>query len=200
MKIKKIRIIDDASLKYDIEVHNNNNFFANNILVHNCTMYSDYIHARSLDSKNHPSRNWVKNLHSKIKYDIPEGWRICGENLYAKHSIYYSELESYFQVFSIWNEKNECLSWIDTIEWCSLIDLPMVPTLYIGRFDQKYIQEMFDDYVKNSTDEVEGYVVRLLDKFSYGDFKNSIAKWVRPNHVQTHGHWMRARLEPNNLK
>jgi hypothetical protein len=167
----------------------------------NTSMYRDYIHARSLDSKNHPSRNWAKVLHSNVCYDIPEGWRICGENLYAKHSIKYTELDSYFYVFSIWNDKNVCLSWEDTCQWCDLIGngLDMVPVLYEGVFDTKLIQDKFDEYVKNSVDEVEGYVVRLADSFSYGEFKKSIAKWVRPHHVQTHGHWMRAKLEPNGL-
>ena len=31
----------------------------------NTTLYPDYLHARSLDSRNHPSRNWIKNLHSQ---------------------------------------------------------------------------------------------------------------------------------------
>ena len=46
----------------------------------NTTMYNDYIHARSLDSASHPSREWVKNLHAQIQWQIPDGWRICGES------------------------------------------------------------------------------------------------------------------------
>ena len=37
-------------------------------------MYSDYLHARSLDSKHNFTRDWAKKLHSILKYDIPEGW------------------------------------------------------------------------------------------------------------------------------
>ncbi len=37
-------------------------------------MYSDYMHARSLDSKHNFTRDWAKKLHSILKYDIPEGW------------------------------------------------------------------------------------------------------------------------------
>ena len=47
-----------------------------------CTaMYSDYIHAGSLDSAHHPSRSWVKQLHAKVKSQIPENMIIYGENL-----------------------------------------------------------------------------------------------------------------------
>ena len=74
----------------------------------NSSLYRDYNHARSLDSSDHISQHWLKGL--SIRYDIPEDCRICGENLYAKHSIHYTNLESYFEVFSIWNEKNDCLS------------------------------------------------------------------------------------------
>ena len=58
----------------------------------NTSMYSDHFHARSLDSRHHPSRAWVKTLHGGIKHEIPSGWRICGENLYARHSIHYRGL------------------------------------------------------------------------------------------------------------
>lgn len=36
IKIKKIEEIQNTSLLYDIEVKDNNNFYANGILVHNC--------------------------------------------------------------------------------------------------------------------------------------------------------------------
>ena len=36
LKIKEIKKINNNSKRYNIEVENNNNYFANNILVHNC--------------------------------------------------------------------------------------------------------------------------------------------------------------------
>ena len=67
----------------------------------NTTMYPDHIHARSIDSRHHPSRTWVKSLHGSIAHLIPQGWRLCGENLYAQHSIAYEGLKSYFYLFSV---------------------------------------------------------------------------------------------------
>ena len=49
----------------------------------NSTFYQDHYHARSLDSKDHWSRSWAKQLHSRIRNDIPLGWRLCGENMYV---------------------------------------------------------------------------------------------------------------------
>jgi hypothetical protein len=165
----------------------------------NTSMYSDHIHARSVTSESHPARDWVKNLWSRIAHDIPTGWRICGENLWAKHSIGYEDLDSFFLGFSVWNDKNICLSWGETLEWFELFNIHHVPVIYNGPFDQKTIQSVFDNNYPVSDNE--GYVVRVSHDFPYSSFRRSVAKWVRPNHVQTTKHWFRGqRVEQNNLK
>lgn len=153
----------------------------------NTTLYPDYIHARSVDGRKHSSRSWVKQFWSKISADIPEGWRICGENLYAKHSIQYDALPTYFMGFSVWDEVNTCLGWDDTIEWLTLLGITPVPVLYDGIFDEKRIQKLWD---KKNWGKSEGYVVRVADPIGYGDFKHKIAKFVRRGHLQTTKHWM----------
>ena len=153
----------------------------------NSTLYRDHVHARSVESKNHISRDWLKNYWSSIKEDIPEGWRICGENLWARHSIPYYSLQSYFLGFSVWNEKNECLSWDDTLEWFSMLGIISVPIIYIGIYDEKLIRGL---YKEKDWKNKEGYVVRLADKFSYSSFKHNVGKFVRKNHIQTVKHWM----------
>lgn len=163
----------------------------------NTTMYRDHIHARSLDSRHHESRSWVKQLHSTIKHDIPEGWRICGENLYAKHSIHYQNLSSYFMVFSIWNEKNQCLSWRDTIEYCILLDLEVVPVLYQAKYNEERVKECFRTNFLG--DEFEGYVVRPAGQFNFRDFRRFVLKCVRANHVQTNQHWLNTKTIPNEI-
>ena len=66
---------DDRMMLYEDVIKN----FSNNDVVitekldgENTSMYSDHIHARSLDSQYHPSRSWVKGLHGSIKYLIPD--------------------------------------------------------------------------------------------------------------------------------
>jgi hypothetical protein len=163
----------------------------------NTSMYRDAIHARSLDSANHPSRSWVRGLHGQIRNDIPEGWRVCGENLYAKHSIGYEQLPSYFMVFSIWTDMNDCLSWDDTQEWASLLGLDTVPVLYRGLWDVLAVKECYDSFVHSASRE--GYVVRLAKSFPYSAFGTSLAKFVRTNHVQTSEHWMTQEIVPNKV-
>lgn len=163
----------------------------------NTSIYSDgYLHARSIDAEAHFTQSWVRNLASRIGYELPEGWRICGENLWAKHSIEYNDLESYFYLFSVWDHENNCLSWDQTIEWAKLLDLTNVEVFYDGIFDENKIKESFEKYRKNH----EGYVLRLADGFHYSEFKNSMAKFVRKNHVQTSNHWKYERIEKNKLK
>lgn len=164
----------------------------------NTSMYPDYIHARSLDSGFHESRTWVKNLHNKIAHEIPEDWRICGENLYAKHSIHYTNLSSYFQVFSVWNEENICLSWKETVEWTNLLGLETVPLLYQGKWNEQIMQNIYRPELNG--DECEGYAVRLADSFDYINFEKSIAKYVRKGHVQTDDFWMHKEIVVNGLK
>lgn len=161
----------------------------------NTSMYHNDIHARSLDGRHHPSRDWVKSWHATIAHDIPENWRLCGENLYAQHSVIYQNLDSYFYLFSIWNQSNTCLSWEETKQWAELLNCPTPKELYTGIWDETLIRKLNVD-----TEKSEGYVVRLKQQFNYDNFAKSVAKWVRPKHVQTDQHWMHAPIIPNKLK
>lgn len=163
----------------------------------NAAMYPRYIHARSIDGRSHPSRDWVKQFHSTIAYNIPEGFRIYGENVYAKHSIAYNDLETYFYGFHIW-DRLTCLSWDETLEYFELIGITPVRVLYRGIYDEKAIAAAIAtlDLSKD-----EGAVLRKVRAFSYAEYRYSVCKWVRSGHVQTNKHWMYGqRVEPNLLK
>lgn len=198
--IKSIKKIKTTSKRYDLTIAKNHNFFANGMLVHNCSAYSDgHIHARSIDSRGGEDRAWVKKfLSENVCYNLPEGWRVCGENVWAEHSIKYDNLPSYFLGFSIWNERNECLSWDETLEWFELLSITPVTALYRGPFNEEAIKRAMD-LCNKSWDTHEGFVVRVADGFKYGEFKKSIAKYVRAGHVQTVSHWRHQRINPNGL-
>lgn len=162
----------------------------------NTSLYTRGFHARSLDGRHHPSRDWLKAYHSTFAHDIPEGWRICGENLYARHSLAYEALPSYFMGFSVWDENNQALSWDDTLEFFALLGITPVPQLYRGPFDAALFEGMARTW---DTERDEGFVVRKAGPIRYEDFGSSVAKWVRPAHVQTDEHWMHAAIVPNKL-
>lgn len=188
---------DDKILK------NTDHFIGKRVVVtekldgENTTLYRDYFHARSIDSKNHPSRNWAKAFHAGMSHEIPPGWRFCCENMFAKHSVGYNDLDSYLYGLSIWNDKNICLPWDETVEIFSCLDIPTPCTFTSWMWNEEYLQELAE---KLNPEECEGYVVRLADSFSYRDFKTSVAKYVRKNHVQTDEHWMTKPIERNILK
>ena len=161
----------------------------------NTSLYRDHYHARSLDSQHHPSRDWVKAFWSTFRHEIPEGFRICGENLYAQHSLRYDDLKSYFYMFSMWEGKR-CLSWDETVMWADLLGIEMVPVLYDGIFDEVKIREITEGL---DPEKVEGLVVRVAGEFNYDDFSRAVAKYVRANHVTTDTHWMHSEIKANGL-
>lgn len=164
----------------------------------NTTIYSDgYIHARSIDSSrsHHPSRSWVKQFAAYKHQLFNDGDRICGENMYAVHSVSYYNLKSYFLLFSIWTGAT-CWDWETTVETANYWEIETVPVLYVGIFDYNLIKNLFKnlDYEKS-----EGLVCRVANEFELSDFSNNILKAVRPNHVQTNEHWMNKPVVPNIL-
>lgn len=169
----------------------------------NTSCYRDKLHARSIDSGFHPSRTWMKAYHATFCNKIPDNWRLCGENVYAKHAIKYENLPTYFFVFGIYDDKNICLSWQDTLLMCKELGLMTVPTFYHGIWDEEKIinacpkRTMIDGV---DCGDLEGYVVRISGGFNYDDFPNNCYKFVRPNHVQPgNDHWSKYCI-PNTLK
>lgn len=161
----------------------------------NTSLYRDHIHARSLDSKHHPSRDWVKNFWQSIRYNIPEGWRVCGENMYATHSIHYTNLPSYFLGFSIWNG-NICLSWEETLEWFDLLSIEHVPVLHQCEYHDIMLKHL---WTTMDSEKSEGYIVRVCNDFTTEEFSKCVAKFVRSRHIQTDEHWSTQEIIPNEL-
>ena len=164
----------------------------------NTTMYSDRVHARKVEYDPHPSRNWVKALHARIAHDIPEGWRVCGENLWAEHSIGYNNLIDFFLVFQVWNDKNVCLSWEETKEYAALLGFKTVPVIYEGPGDKKYIEKLFQK--EYDGDPMEGYVVRRVGSFPYSNYRYFVGKYVRAGHNVNNHNWKHQRVKQNKLR
>lgn len=156
----------------------------------NTTMYGRYdasgIHARSLDSLNDWTREWVRSVQVGIAHYLNR-LRLCGENMTAIHSIEYDNLISFFYAFSVWDEDtNMCFSWDDTVSFCEQLEIPTPKVLYRGVWDEKLFKKMFEDM---DTDKMEGYTIRIVDSFHYDDFSKCLVKAVREGHVQTDEHW-----------
>lgn len=138
----------------------------------NTTAYNDYIHARSINSGSDPTRDWLKGYWSQINYLIDENMRLCGENLYAVHSLREQNLKSYFELFSVWIDM-KCLSWKETVEYAGIIGCETVPVILSDEFN-------YGDFRK-----------------SVGKFVKPAFRQVVNN---SHGHWISKKIEVNELK
>ena len=186
----------------DVLLLDTKNFEGHEIVVtekmdgENYTLYHNYLHARSLDSSYHWSRERLKAFHSEIAHLIPEELRICGENMVAKHSIKYNDLPHFFLGFSVW-EGTRCLDWDNTLLWFELIGIQPVPMIWRGIWDESTVKSLINglDLARQ-----EGVVIRRTNAFELKDFKHNVAKWVRKNHVQANKHWMHAAPEENHWR
>lgn len=154
------------------------------------------IHARSLDSKDHPSRHWLKNAYGYLTYILDPNMKIFGENVFAEHSIHYVNLSSYFYAFSVLY-KTTFLSWDDTVYELNKLNVTHAPIIYDGLWDDIIFKHI--EVGSTEKGEMEGYVVRLADSFDITDFSKSIAKYVRAGHVQTDEHWLDKPMVKNEL-
>lgn len=165
----------------------------------NSSLYNDHLHARSLDSRHHPSRDWLKRYHSEFAHNIPDNWRICGENMFAQHSISYDNLDSYFYGFSIWDEYNLCVPWSFTQQIFKKLGIQSVPlvTNIDSIMDSNFHKKLGEDLVAQGK---EGFVIRNVHSFNLQNFDKNVAKYVRANHVTSSEHWSHQQIVPNKLK
>jgi hypothetical protein len=154
----------------------------------------------------HPSFDHLKALHSQIKYLIPEGIQVFGENLYAFHSITYDKLPGYFLVFNVRDlNANQWEAW-ETVElWAEKLGVPTAPVLFRGVIkSEKELQEITTTLAKQPSElgaVREGIVIRVADAFSDDNFDTCVMKWVRARHVDPNSdHWMHKNIIKNKLK
>lgn len=162
------------------------------------TMTREISYPRSPDGRYHPSRDRMKAYHAERAGSIPEGWRVSGEYMYARHSVPYTRangnpLASLFMGFGVWDENNVLLSWDETLDIFEMLNVTPARILYDGIFDENKLHQIADAL---DPEREEGFVVRVAEAIPYPDgdgdagrFFPAIAKWVRKGHVQTDEHW-----------
>ena len=162
----------------------------------NTTIHHRGTHARSLNSRHHESRSWVKSFAASISPFLDENERIIGENMFAVHSLEYENLPSYFLGFA---HQIDCTfsSWDDTQRRFSDFNIESVRVLYDGIFDNKVLQ----DTIRELDPKIqEGFVIRKRAAFHVSDFSISVAKYVRANHVKSSDHWMHSTIRQNKMR
>lgn len=160
----------------------------------NVTLMRDCFYARSVDSGTLPWEKMAKSMWAQIAHDIPDGWRISAESMWARRSVAYTDLESPLLIIGVWNENDTLLSWDEIVEWSQLLGLPTVP--FIGKsHGVSDAYTMWVNHVKKDstgkwmTEDSEGFVVRDAAAFPANEFSLRVGKWVRANHVRTDANW-----------
>ncbi|WP_170782810.1 RNA ligase family protein [Ruegeria lacuscaerulensis] len=161
----------------------------------NTTIHSQGCHPRSLDARYHPSRDWMKAFAAGISPQLAGDERIVGEYLFARHSIAYRALPSYFLGFA-WIKQEEVQAWDATLLRFAELGIASVPELYRGRFSDQVVSTVLSDL---DLERQEGFVVRDFAAFPERDMPTHLAKYVREDHVQSDTHWMNAELIKNEL-
>lgn len=165
----------------------------------NTTITKDSVYSRSLDTATHESRSWVRAFANTFQYRLPKNLKIIGENMFAKHSIHYINLESYFLGFCA-IEGNTVLSWEDTINVFNEYGISCVPILGFDYYSYNAEKTVLNNLrYRIECGLSEGIVIRNTESFHVNDFKDNVCKWVRKNHVQTDQHWMYKKVEKNRL-
>jgi hypothetical protein len=152
----------------------------------NLTFTRDAMYGRSPDSGTQPWDRPAKALWAMTAYRIPDEWRVCGESMWARRSIAYSDLPGVFIVFGIWDETDTLLGWDDTVDWARRLELPVVPVLYRGGS----LSEARAAWSRQrDAERSEGYVVRAAGRIPAAEFGHKLLKWVRADHVRTGASW-----------
>ena len=147
--------------------------------------------------------DYIKSMHqSRIEWDM-RGLNFHGENMFAKHSIFYSKLEDYFYLFGVSNDES-FFGWDDVLDEAKRMNFKVVPEVFRGVVSsEKELQEIIESAMTLNCplggDDVEGFVVRVVDSFKKDEFSNNVVKYVRKGHVQTDEHWSKNWIQ-NKLK
>lgn len=152
----------------------------------NLTFTRDLMYARSVDSGTHPWDRPAKAVWARVAPQLPAGWRVCGESMWARRSIGYHDLPGVFVVFGVFDDGGTLLGWDATVEWAALLELPVVPVLYRGA-DLAAARRAWAAQRDAATSE--GFVVRSAGPVPAAQFARRVLKWVRPQHVRTAAAW-----------
>lgn len=165
----------------------------------NAQMTNKHIAARNGIDATHPSFDLAKRYHNEIKDKIDPNYIIFGEWLYAKHSIHYNDLDSFFQIFAVYDGE-KWLGWNEIVKISK--DLGFLTVRYSSIYNLNNVKDLKNIITEFGESVIqggnEGIVVRNAEEFV--NFKENVAKYVRSNHVQTDEHWSRQKMVKNKLR
>jgi len=163
--------------------------------------------SRNAHSAEHKSLDMLKQKHTQITHLLHKEFQLFGEWLYAKHSIHYKDdlaLDNYLQLFGVYYRPlHMWLEWKSVEFWAERIGASTTPVVIknIQFEDEDTLYKELSRIGENLVEQGhEGFVVRSMYPFHYGQIKENLAKYVRANHVQSSKHWSKETIVRNELK
>lgn len=170
----------------------------------NTCLTSENVYARSHSGEPYRDEwDYLKKKHrEEYMHKIPKWAAVFGEYLYARHSIKYERLPSYFVMFGLYDKRTgRWHSWDVVKRFAKAKGFDTSPVIYEGIFSRTNV-EMMPEGESAYGDTREGYIVRSKDGFHVDKLEYNMAKCVRENHVKTEElHWRKGgETETNNLE
>lgn len=181
-RIKSIKKINRPQKRYDIQVSRTHNFFANDILVHNCSLYQGKVYARSTGLPTTcPSFDYIKANHAWKSLNWSKRIASYGENMYALHSIPYDALDDFYYVFGV----KESIMSEAFAEYCLLhglkipeeriIDCPELNEwfsweelqLFCMEYDLNHVPSVAENIIFKTEKELSSFLVDEIKKPSH---------------------------------
>lgn len=166
----------------------------------NTCLFNGEVYARSVASPCHNAwMGMVRKHHAwKTHGSRFEDYAYYGEDIFGIHSIEYEpvrEQDTYYLFAVRQTSQDYWCSWSTVEDAANELDIKIAPTVFRGVFhSQEDITEFFREERQKPSfigGEREGFVMRHEMGFFNRDFRRSVCKYVRPNHVQTDVHWRR---------
>ena len=165
----------------------------------NTLLHQGEVYGRSVDSPSHDKWRAMVRKHHAWKTQYYTGF-VYGEDIYGVHSIEYDPVAEWrtFYAFAaldcygtFWEDWGILC---DLAEWLGVPVVPVVADVGIGFTTVKELDSFLAHEIKQPSalgGPREGLVIRLGQSFLREDFNKCVAKYVRPDHVQTDEHWTR---------
>lgn len=137
---------------------------------------------------------WYWNNYSALM-DIPEGYTLIGEWLFAKHTIFYKSLPDWWICFDVYDGT----TFLEEYEKRKIIDnlgFEEVPTLAYGRLNMEDLERLATLKWSYYGDRTEGFVVKNYSKQLFMKY----VKHEFDTDLELSEHWLKQPLEVNKLR
>lgn len=115
---------------------------------------------------------------------VPEDMIIYGE-IYGKgvQDLTYDLDDIELVIFDI-KKNGQYLPWIDVCQFCLVYGLPYVPELYVGKFDEKILNDLTIGNSRIAPDQIrEGVVVKSFHEENHPRLGRKILKSINPDYL-----------------